>query len=221
MDDGVAGTASVSPRRRSRGVLDMPAEGFHRLSGRKQASGSAVRNKDDRALFDEVFLPHLAEAYRLARWLTGSVSDAEDVVQEASLRAFRGIKGFGAVNARAWSLSIVRNAAYTWLLRNRPRTVVFADELSPAEQSSLERETAQGARVETPEEIVVMKADAEDVRRALEKLPAPFREVIVMREMHQLNYRDIAEIAGVPVGTVMSRLSRARRLLIESLGGRA
>ena len=176
--------------------------------------------KDDRALFDEVFLPNLTEAYRLAQWLTGNASDAEDVVQDAALRAFRGIKGFGAINARAWSLTIVRNTAYSWLLKNRPKDVVFTDELNVAEQQQVEFENTHTERHATPEDAVILKADIADVGRALALLPASFREIIVLREMHQLNYRDIAEVTNIPIGTVMSRLSRARQLLIEHLGGR-
>jgi len=194
--------------------------GADRLSGQQQASDLIVQSKDDRAMFDEVFLPHMAEAYRLAQWLTGNAYDAEDVVQDAALRAFRGIKSFGAVNARAWSLTIVRNTAYSWLLKNKSKAVVFTDDLSPPEQQELEHEGLYGTRVETPEEIALFKADAEDVQRALAKLPAHFREVIVLREMNQLNYRDIAEITNVPIGTVMSRLSRGRQLLITLLGDR-
>jgi RNA polymerase sigma factor (sigma-70 family) len=174
------------------------SDGSDRVSGQQQASGSIVQKKDDRAVFDEVFLPHMAEAYRLAQWLTGNAYDAEDVVQDAALRAFRGIKNFGAVNARAWSLTIVRNTAYSWLMKNRPKSVVL----------------------ETPEEISLSKADAEDVQQALAQLPAQYREVIVLREINQLNYRDIAEITNVPIGTVMSRLSRGRQCLIALLGDR-
>ena len=195
-------------------------EGPDRLSGQQQASDLIVQSKDDRAMFDEVFLPHMAEAYRLAQWLTGNAYDAEDVVQDAALRAFRGIKSFGAVNARAWSLTIVRNTAYSWLLKNKSKAVVFTDDLSAAEQQELEHEGLHGARVETPEEIALFKADAEDVQRALAQLPAHFREVIVLREINQLNYRDIAEITNVPIGTVMSRPSRGRQLLITLLGDR-
>jgi RNA polymerase sigma-70 factor (ECF subfamily) len=201
-------------------VLKERLDGPDRLSGQQQASDLIVQSRDDRAMFDEVFLPHMAEAYRLAQWLTGNAYDAEDVVQDAALRAFRGIKSFGAINARAWSLTIVRNTAYSWLLKNKSRAVVFTDDLSPAEQQELEHVGMHGARVETPEEIALFKADAEDVQRALAQLPAHFREVIVLREMNQLSYRDIAEITNVPIGTVMSRLSRGRQLLITLLGDR-
>ena len=156
----------------------------------------------------------------VAKWLTGNAYDAEDVVQDAALRAFRGIKSFGAVNARAWSLTIVRNSAYSWLRKNKSKAVVFTDDLSPVEQQEIEHEGPHGTRVETPEEIALFKADAEEVQRALAQLPAQFREVIVLREINQLNYRDIAEITNVPIGTVMSRLSRGRQHLIALLGAR-
>ena len=201
-------------------VLKDRLEGPDQLSGQQRISVLVVQRMDDRAAFDEVFLPHLPEAYRLAQWLTGSASDAEDVVQEAALRAFRGIKNFGAVNARAWSLTIVRNTAFSWLSKNKPKTVVFMNDLSAAEQLELEHAGPHGTRVETPEEIALFKADAAEVQKALAQLPAQFREVIVLREMNQMNYRDIAEITNVPIGTVMSRLSRGRQLLIALLGDR-
>ena len=127
--------------------------------------------------------------------------------------------GFQSTSRTAFSgsLSIVRNAAYSLLSKYKNNTVVFTDELPRAEQFRLEQESADGARVETPEEIAFIKADVNKVQRALAQLPAPFREVIVLRELNQLNYRDIAEIANIPIGTVMSRLSRARRLLFDLL----
>ena len=201
-------------------MLDERLEGPDHFSGQRQSSGSFVQNRDDRAVFDEVFLPHMAEAYRLAQWLAGNANDAEDIVQDAALRAFRGIKSFGAVNARAWSLTIVRNTAHSWLTKNRSKAVVFTDDLSPAAQKELEHENAAGTRIETPEEIALLKADAEDLQQALAELPASFREVIVLREINQLGYRDIAEITNVPIGTVMSRLSRGRQRLIALLGDR-
>jgi RNA polymerase sigma-70 factor (ECF subfamily) len=201
-------------------VLKGRLEGPDQLSGQQRMSVVVVQNKDERAAFDEVFLPHLPEAYRLAQWLAGNASDAEDIVQEAALRAFRGIKNFGAVNARAWSLTIVRNTAFSWLTKNKPRTVVFLNDLSAAEQQELEYEGLHGARIETPEEIALFKADAEEVQKALAQLPVQFREVIVLREINQMNYRDIAEITNAPIGTVMSRLSRGRQLLMALLGDR-
>ena len=201
-------------------MLKVRQEGADQLSGQQRMSVPIVQNKDERSAFDEVFLPHLPEAYRLAQWLTGNASDAEDIVQEAALRAYRGIKTFGAVNARAWSLTIVRNTAFSWLAKNRPKTVVFMNDLSATEQQELEHEGPHGTRVETPEEIALFKADAEEVQKAMAQLPAQFREVIVLREINQMNYRDIAEITNVPIGTVMSRLSRGRQLLIALLGDR-
>src|SRR6202521_5626506 len=159
-------------------------EGPDQLSGQQRMSVLVVQNKDERVAFDEVFLPHLPEAYRLAQWLTGNASDAEDVVQEAALRAYRGIKTFGAVNARAWSLTIVRNTAYSWLMKNRSKAVVFTDDLSAAEQQELEHEGPQGIRIETPEEIALFKADAEAIQKALAQLQPQFREVIVLREIN-------------------------------------
>jgi RNA polymerase sigma factor (sigma-70 family) len=195
-------------------------EGSDHVSGQQKMSVAAVQNKDDRAAFDEVFLPHMAEAYRLAQWLAGSASDADDIVQEAAIRAFRGIKSFSAVNARAWSLTIVRNTAFSWLAKNKSKTVVFMDDLSATQQHELELEGLHGARVETPEEVALFKADAAEIQKALAQLPTQFREVIVLREINQMNYRDIAEITNVPIGTVMSRLSRGRQLLIALLGDR-
>jgi RNA polymerase sigma factor (sigma-70 family) len=192
--------------------------GSDQLSGQQQKSVSVVQDKDERSAFDEIFLPHLPEAYRLAQWLSGNASDAEDIVQEAAIRAFRGIKSFGAVNARAWSLTIVRNTAFSWLTKNRPRKVAYINDLDAAEQQELEYKGLHGARVETPEEVALFKADAAEIQKALTQLPAQFREVVVLREINEMSYRDIAEITNVPIGTVMSRLSRGRQLLMALLG---
>jgi len=200
-------------------MLEGGPEGSDQLSCQQRISVPVVQNTDERAAFDEVFLPHLSEAYRLAHWITGNASDAEDIVQEAAIRAFRGIKTFGAVNARAWSLTIVRNTAFSWLAKNKPKTVVFLNDLSEAERQQVEY-GPHGAGIETPEQIALAKADAEEVQKALARLPVQFREVIVLREMNEMNYRDIAEITNVPIGTVMSRLSRGRRLLSALLRGR-
>jgi RNA polymerase sigma factor (sigma-70 family) len=176
----------------------------------------AVNEIEQRRLFNEVFMPHLAQAYRLARWLTGNAADAEDVVQEASLRAFRGVAGFGGINARAWALTVVRNTAYSWLTKNRSAATVFAEDLDPAEQARLEQAPERDENA-TPEADLLARADAEAVRGAIAALPMPFREVIVLRELQELNYREIAEVANVPIGTVMSRLARARKMLSVAL----
>jgi RNA polymerase sigma-70 factor (ECF subfamily) len=169
---------------------------------------------DDNARFKAVVLPYLDEAYRLARWLTGNGADAEDVVQDASLRAFRAIRDYAGGNPRAWLLSIVRNTAYSWLHKNRPATIVPVDDLEAVER---EQATPDERRDDTPEASLIAKVDAEQLRAAIAKLPGPFRETLVLRDIEGLDYREIAEATEVPIGTVMSRLARARRRLIETL----
>jgi RNA polymerase sigma factor (sigma-70 family) len=170
-----------------------------------------------RKLFESVFMAHVEEAFRLARWVTGNGADAEDVVQEASLRAYRAIDNFAGINARAWTLTVVRNTAYSWLAKNRPAAVVFTEDLDRDQQEELERPPHDSGRAETPETLLIEKVDASALRAAVAALPAPFRETIVLRELHELNYREIAEVTGAPIGTVMSRLARARQMLIAAL----
>ena len=147
-------------------------------------------------------MPHLDAAYNLARWLAGNDHDAEDIAQEACVRAFRFVGGHRGGDARAWLLAIVRNTAYSWLKKNRPTAVVAIDDDELAE---IEDQTnAPGA---------FHRADTDVLRAALETLPLEFREAIVLRELEGLSYKEIAEVADVPVGTVMSRLARARRQL--------
>ncbi len=159
--------------------------------------------------FAAVVMPHLDDAYALARWLSGNGADAEDIVQDACLRALRGLDGYSGGNARAWLLAITRNAAFTWLARNRPKALVVAEDieaLAPADSAP------------TPEEALIANADAARIERAIFALPPPFKETLVLRDINGLSYREIAEITGVPLGTVMSRLARARGLLIAALG---
>jgi RNA polymerase sigma-70 factor (ECF subfamily) len=205
--------AAPSPQKRSTSVPRVLPEQREQMVSRKN-----VDEAERRRLFDEVFLPHLAQAFRLARWLAGNSADAEDIVQEASLRAFRGIQNFGGISARAWSLTITRNTAYSWLLKNRPAAVVFAEDLGREEKERLEQPEARGAAELTPETALLSRADAEEVRAEIAALPAPFKEVIVLRELNDLSYREIAEITGSPLGTVMSRLARAREMLMHRLG---
>jgi len=177
------------------------------------APGS-IGGLDDNALFRTVVLPYIDDAYRLARWLTSNGADAEDVVQDASLRAFRAIRSYAGGNPRAWLLSIVRNTAYSWMRKNRPATIVSVDDLEAVE---LERAAYDETRDDTPEASLIAKVDAEQLRAAIVKLPAPFRETLVLRDIEGLDYREIAEATEVPIGTVMSRLARARRRLLETL----
>jgi len=153
-------------------------------------------------------MPHLDAAYNLARWLTGKEHDAEDVVQDACLRAFKFFGGFRGGNCRSWLLTIVRNTAYTWMEKNRGHQSVteFDEETHAMEDDS-----------PNPEASLLLQADRAQVRAAIEQLPAEFREVIVLRELEDLSYREIASIADVPIGTVMSRLARARKILQQTL----
>ncbi|HXZ49167.1 MAG TPA: sigma-70 family RNA polymerase sigma factor [Usitatibacter sp.] len=164
------------------------------------------------ARFEKSVLPHLDAAYNLARWLTRNDQDAQDVVQEAYLRAFRYFEGLRGGDARAWLLAIVRNAGYTWLQKNRPAEVLALDDAAAV---AAEAEVAgHAAPPETnPEVIVLQSVNRKLVNQALEDLPVAYREVLVMRELEDLSYKEIAAIAGVPIGTVMSRLARGRELL--------
>ncbi len=169
---------------------------------------------DDNARFKSIVMPHIDEAYRLARWLTGNRTDAEDVVQDASLRAFRAIREFAGGNPRSWLLSIVRNTAYSWLRKNRPATVVTVEDLEAVE---LQQTNPGEPNSETPEAALIAKVDTEQLRAAIEALPTPFRETLVLRDIEGLDYREIAETTEVPIGTVMSRLARARRRLMATI----
>ena len=180
------------------------------------ASGvqESLSGLDDNARFRTVVMPHIDEAYRLARWLTGNRTDAEDVVQDASLRAFRAIREFAGGSPRSWLLSIVRNTAYSWLRKNRPATIFTVEDLEAVE---LENAKPGEPNDETQEAALIAKADAEQLRAAIAALPAPFRETLVLRDIEGLDYREIAEATEVPIGTVMSRLARARRRLIATI----
>ena len=165
--------------------------------------------------FEEACLPHLSAAYNLARWLTRDEGDAQDVVQEAYLRALRFFDGFRGGDARAWLLAIVRNTCYDWLRKNRS-----GDSSTPFDEE-LHTPLAQSA---TPEHSLMRHVDRETLRGALAALPPAFREVIVLRELEGLSYKEIARVADVPIGTVMSRLARARGLLqrsplLQAVGG--
>ncbi len=161
--------------------------------------------------FEEMVLPHLDAAYNLARWLTRSNHDAEDIVQEACLRAFRFFGGFRGRDGRAWLLAIVRNTFFTWMRQKR---------ISAAQTNIDEEAEKLQSNGPDPEMILVQNADAEMVRQALDQLPLEFREILVLRELEGFSYKEIADIADVPLGTVMSRLARARERLQQILACR-
>lgn len=167
-----------------------------------------LRQDSRQRRFEQAVLPHLPAAYDLARWLTRNDADAEDVVQTACLRALQFFDGFQGANPRAWLLTIVRNAFYTALERKGRG--------GEAEEFDEALHTAEGA-VTDPELALLKRADSRLLRRAFEELPLPFREVMVLRELEGLSYKEIAAVAGLPLGTVMSRLARARRHLQEFL----
>jgi len=160
--------------------------------------------------FEQTVLPHLDAAYNLARWLAGNDHDAQDVAQEACLRALRFFGSFRGDNARAWLLAIVRNTFYTWLRKNRPpeNVVELSDEVLAVEDLSVNAEILNSRLTDT-----------ETIRRAIEELPVEFREIVILREMEGFSYKEIADLADVPIGTVMSRLTRARRQLQKRLAG--
>ena len=155
--------------------------------------------------FDRVVAPHLARAYNLARLLVGNSADAEDLVQEASLRAFRALDQYHGGDSKSWLLVIVRNVCFSFLSRKRTAEVIeFAEEQHSSD-------------VTTPESSALQNANAADVRRAIEDLPTEYRETLMLREMEELSYKEIADLTGVAIGTVMSRLARARQQLRQRL----
>lgn len=171
------------------------------------------------ARFEQTVLPHLDAAYNLARWLTRNDHDAEDVVQEAFMRAMRYFDRMKGSEARPWLLAIVRNTCYSWLEKNRPGDLVALDDAGPLEADMETVGHASGMET-NPEVILLQSANRKLVNQALEELPVAFREVIVMREIEDLSYKEIASIAGIPAGTVMSRLSRGREMLRQAIESR-
>ena len=161
-------------------------------------------NPDKLKRFEQVVLPHLDAAHNLARWLTRNGSDAEDIVQEAMLRAFRFFEGFRGNEARPWLLKIVRNTFYTLREQNRP-----TDQSYVLDEEAFEIESDDPG----PQEIHQQTLDAQLLREALAELPDEFREVLVLRELEECSYKEIATVMNIPMGTVMSRLARARQQL--------
>ena len=165
--------------------------------------------KEELTSFEEVMLPHLDAAHNLAKWLLRNEQDAQDVVQEAYLRAFRSFSGFRGTNGRAWLLTIVRNTSYTLLKKSHAvdLTTAFDEEIH-----------ATGHESVSPATILEHSEDAKRITEAMEELPAEFREILALRHQEGLSYKEIAEIAQIPPGTVMSRLARARAKLKEIFG---
>jgi RNA polymerase sigma-70 factor (ECF subfamily) len=168
---------------------------------------SIVPQSEQLERFERLIMPHARAGYNLARWLTGDPHDAEDVVQEAMVRAMRAVDRFHGGDARCWLLTIVRNTCYSWMKQNRKhQPAALPDEDLLALES-----------ISPPDAALLRAADAEMVRDAINSLPPEFREVLVMREMEGLSYKEIAAVTDLPPGTVMSRLSRARERLEQLL----
>ena len=165
---------------------------------------------DAQGRFADSVLPHLDAAYNLARWLVRDAHDAQDVVQDALVRALRHFDGFRGGDPRPWLLAIVRNAAFASLGARRPNEVEVRDD-------ELDAALAVGAPPSDPESLAIRRAERREIDAAIAALPIAFREAVVLRELEELSYRDIARITDVPIGTVMSRLSRARHLLAVAL----
>jgi RNA polymerase sigma-70 factor (ECF subfamily) len=160
-------------------------------------------NQNELTAFDAAVLPHLNAAYNLARWLTRDDQDAQDVAQEACLRAFKYWKGFSGRDCRSWLLAIVRNTYYSWLRQRSVQPALTEDgEIDDVDEG-----------IPNPENVLLQNADRALLKAALEDLPVEFREAIVLRELEGLSYKEIADIASVPIGTIMSRLARARKRL--------
>jgi RNA polymerase sigma-70 factor (ECF subfamily) len=167
--------------------------------------------KEELTSFEEAMLPHLDAAHNLAKWLLRNEQDAQDVVQEAYLRAFRAFSGFRGTNGRAWLLTIVRNTSYTLLKKSHAvdLTTSFDEEIHATEHQSV-----------NPATVLEHSEDAQLIREAMDELPEEFREILILRHQEDLSYKEIADIAQIPSGTVMSRLARARAKLKECLEAR-
>lgn len=169
-----------------------------------------MQQPQERSRFEQQVLPHLNAAVNLARWLLRNSADAEDVVQEAMLRAYRFFGDFRGADGRAWLLQIVRNSCYSWLEKRRPAELVTEFDEEVHQQPS-----------PNPESLAVQADERQRLMAALESLPTRSREVLVLRELEGCSYKEISEVTGIPMGTVMSTLSRAREKLQRTLGGRA
>ncbi len=172
----------------------------------------AALSAAEQARFRRLVLPHLDAAYNFARFLCRDGPAAEDVVHDAFLRAWRGFSGFRGDNPKAWLFAIVRNLVFSSTGAERAKAEVFAPD---AARGLVEAQAEPDA--EAADDRIIRSAEIEAVRRAIEELPEPFRETVVLRELEELSYREVAAVTGAPIGTVMSRLARARRMLAAAL----
>jgi RNA polymerase sigma factor (sigma-70 family) len=184
-------------------VLDRPNVWYGTIAGEK-----TLREVNNQERFERAMLPHLDAAYNLARWLTGRPQDAEDVVQDAYVRALTFFSGFRGEDGRAWLLAITRNVCYDWLRQRRRH----AEMLGPADELDFAADTGPD-----PEAEQLRQADRQMVTDGISSLPVEYREVLVLRELEDLSYKQIASVTGMPMGTVMSRLARARKRLEAGL----
>jgi RNA polymerase sigma-70 factor (ECF subfamily) len=183
------------------------------------SAGDRLTDETQNRRFRELGLPHLDAAYNLARWLARNDDDARDIVQEAYLRAFKAFAGFHGVNARPWLLAIVRNTCYTWLSQHRSAQLdVSYDEESHGGESATPSYIVHSE--DDPEAIMALAEDRRLFDSALDALPIEFREVVILRDIEDMSYKEIAGVAAIPIGTVMSRLARGRRLLLDELARR-
>jgi RNA polymerase sigma factor (sigma-70 family) len=196
--------AASGPAGFSSGLRDVPR--------RAEPAGTAAPfpRPSEAPRFRELIAPHIDAAYSLARYLARDPAAAEDIAQEALLKAFRNIDSLRGGAVKPWLMAIVRNAYFDWRRRDSGRTVT-----GPAAEVAMAETPAEDT---SAEDVLIRQGDVAALRRAIETIPEPFREALVLRDLEELSYRDVAEVTGVPMGTVMSRLARARRMLGERMG---
>jgi RNA polymerase sigma factor (sigma-70 family) len=186
--------------------------------GRKQTR-QAVDQDRAAELFRQIVVPHLADGLALARWLAGNSADAEDIVQDACMRALRAIGDYRGGSARAWLLTIVRNTAFSWLAKQRSSSLVMVGDLADIDEVSAAAPSTVDELQPTPESELIRRADQQAVMAAIAALTLPMREVLVLRDVNGFSYKEIAEVLNLPIGTVMSRLARGRQQVATLVKG--